>query len=113
MQGRPTESPLPLWERDRVRGLARQRETTPPWPVRENAQGDARRQSPAGISRQGTLRRLPAPAPSPCPSPTRGEGTLLKRPASVRSICASPSLTAWGRNRRSDAGPVFVSGGSE
>src|SRR5882724_6513747 len=27
-QGRLTESPLPLWERDRVRGLARQREET-------------------------------------------------------------------------------------
>jgi len=26
-QGRHAESPLPLWERDRVRGLARQRET--------------------------------------------------------------------------------------
>src|SRR5882724_4673468 len=60
-QGRPTESPLPLWERDRVRGCARTRAESP----LEDGE------------RQQTIRgRLPAPDPSPCPSPARGEGTL-------------------------------------
>src|SRR5262249_30748004 len=64
--GVSTESPLPLWERGRVRGLA-----------------------PAGAENIFRLRTQPSPriaarcraSPSPCPSPTRGEGTLLKGPS--------------------------------
>src|SRR5882724_6040597 len=74
-QGRLTESPLPLWERDRVRGFARQRETTSCKSLRDTA-----------FVPRGTYRRLPAPNPSPCPSPTRGEGTLLSRHVSVRRV---------------------------
>src|SRR5215813_7073220 len=64
--GRPAESPLPLRERDRVRGFARQR-------------GESLR--PSNPYGRWTLRRLPAPDPSPCPSPPRGEGTLHLRRA--------------------------------
>jgi hypothetical protein len=76
-QGRPTESPLPLGERDRVRGLARQREETS-FSVKTNVTRDG--------SMLDCLQRLNGACrrqdPSPCPSPARGEGTLLKCRAS-------------------------------
>src|SRR5262249_6462258 len=106
-QGRPTESPLPLWERDRVRGLARQREATSLPPMHENTQGDAHCRSAAAVPRQLTLRRLSAPAPHPVPLPQRGEGTLLRCLAPVRKMCASPSAFRGGdRRRRGTRGPT-------
>src|SRR5882724_11950233 len=89
-QGRYTESPLPLWERDRVRGLAREREEISRCQLGKKMQGDAHRPRSSCVCHQRTLRRLPAPDPSPCPSPTRGEGTLLSRSASSRKIVCSP-----------------------
>jgi hypothetical protein len=71
-----SESPLPLWERDRVRGLA-----------------------PAGadesINQLGAYKskslRAAARVPSPCPSPTRGEGTLQQRLAPIAANESLPS----------------------
>src|SRR5882724_3023754 len=83
------ESPLPLWERDRVRGLARQREDISGRQRRENARVDAPYPNSSGACRQRIHWRLPAPDPSPCPSPARGEGTLSIRRASSREICES------------------------
>src|SRR5882724_248599 len=62
-----SESPLPLWERDRVRGLA-----------------------PAGADESIATAppdsfRAAARVPSPCPSPTRGEGTLQECLPSISS----------------------------
>src|SRR6185312_8348597 len=55
------ESPLPLWERDRVRGPA-----------------PAGAEEPVNGKHSGNLNaksfRAAARGPSPCPSPTRGEG---------------------------------------
>src|SRR5882724_6153142 len=87
--GRYAESPLPLWERDRVRGLARQREETSLMSMRENAEGNARRSNFGCARRQRTLRRLPAPDPSPCPSPTVRAGEMGDR-------CSGTWVTLWG-----------------
>src|SRR5262249_948962 len=54
-----TESPLPLWERGSVSGLAA-----------------AGANESAGRARRVRSCRAAARVPSPCPSPTRGEGTL-------------------------------------
>src|SRR5262245_58135101 len=70
-QGDHTESPLPLWERDRGRGSA-------PAGAEESVD---RRYSPELEVR---YLRAAARVPSPCPSPTRGEGTLRDGPASDR-----------------------------
>src|SRR5262249_30976098 len=75
-RGTSTESPLPLWERDRVRGLA---------PAGAEESVDRERPRHFDNARQlahcsciGIARSLRGAArvPPPCPSPTRGEGTL-------------------------------------
>src|SRR5882724_12974132 len=76
-QGVPTESPLPLWKRDRVRGLA-------PAGADESGAGQRTR----SLIRTRSLRAA-ARVPSPCPSPARGEGTLLDGPASTRKAHAN------------------------
>src|SRR6185312_4173966 len=89
-----TESPLPLWERDRVRGPA------PAGAEELAAAGGARNWGSRAnlhifISRCPTRSlRAAALVPSPCLSPTRGEGTLLRRLAPVPKTCASPRAKA-------------------
>src|SRR5882724_821208 len=77
-QGKSTESPLPLWERDRVRGLA---------PVGADESIARTRGGTLDLTRHAVAdgprsSRAAARDPSPCPSPTRGEGTLHNCPAS-------------------------------
>jgi len=68
------ESPLPLWERARVRGLA-------PAGAEESAYQYAHSCGADG----SRFVRAAARVPSPCPSPTRGEGTLQECLPSISS----------------------------
>ena len=75
--GGSAESLLPLWERDRVRGLAPAGADGPSvasasevWIVHVALHILRNRTAPARFA-------LPREVPSPCPSPTRGEGTLM------------------------------------
>src|SRR5882724_7824103 len=91
-QGSSTESPLPLWERDRVRGLA---------PAGADEFVDGKRSwnlDSAGqlayfqVADRARSLRAAARVPSPCPSPTRGEGTLYDGPA--MALIRSPESLA-------------------
>jgi hypothetical protein len=69
-QGSSTAYPLPLGERDRVRGLARQREETSLASMQTRA---ASFRFHAGRALIGACQ-----TPHPTPTPPTGEGTLLK-----------------------------------
>src|SRR5882724_4838168 len=68
-QGVAAESPLPLWERERVRGLA-------PAGADESVAGERNLGFGLCVADIARSCRAAARVPSPCPSPTRGEGTL-------------------------------------
>jgi hypothetical protein len=70
-----SESPLHLWERDRMRGLA---------PAGADESIDQ-------LGADGSKSfRAAARVPSSCPSPTGGEGTLHERLASISTNESSP-----------------------
>src|SRR5262245_19767898 len=91
-QGRHTESPLPLWERDRVRGLAPAGAEESIDEKRPPHVGSAHRLADSRASAMARSFRAAARVPSPCPSSTRGEGTLLRRLASAIAVAAIAAL---------------------
>src|SRR5882724_1271501 len=90
--GVSTESPLPLWERDRVRGLA-------PAGADESVAG--RRTRKLNTHRPGEIFSRYRASPLILPSPARGEGALLDGLAFCRLAGAVPPRSPPGWRSRS------------